>query len=51
MAIKRVRCVKFTNSDDNSSLQKLDKNTEFPEYLITYDEQPKDNLNTEKRGK
>ena len=45
-AIKRVRCVKFTNSYDNSSLSKPDKNTEYPEYLITYDVQPKDNLNT-----
>ena len=47
MAIKRVTCVKFTVSYDNSSLSKPDKNTEFPEYLITYHIQPKDNVNTE----
>ena len=35
IAIKRVRCVKFTDSYDNSSLSKPNKNTEFPEYLIT----------------
>ena len=33
---------------DNSSQLKPDKNTKFPEYLITYDVQPKDNLNTER---
>ena len=37
MAIKRVRCVKFTDSYDNSSQSKPDKNAEFPESLITYD--------------
>ena len=42
--IKRVRCVKFTDSYDNRSLSKLDKNTEFPEYLITYDVRAKDFL-------
>ena len=47
--IKRVRCVKFTDSY-NSSISKPDKNTEFPEYLIIYDIQPKDNLNTEGEG-
>ena len=35
MAIKRVKCVKFTDSYDNSSLLKPDKNSENPEYLIT----------------
>ena len=45
MVIKRVRRVKFTNSYD-----KPDKNTKFPEYLITYDIQPKDNLNTKGEG-
>ena len=49
-AIKRVRCVKFTDSYDNCLLLKLDKNTEFPEYLITYDVQRKDNLNSEGEG-
>ena len=34
-AIKRVRCVKFTDSYYNSSLSKPDKNTKYPEYLIT----------------
>ena len=38
-AIKRVRSVKFTDSY-NSSLSKPDKNTEFLEYLITYNVQP-----------
>ena len=47
MAIKRVKCAKFTKSYDNSSLSKPDKNTEYPEYLIIYDIEPKDNLNTE----
>ena len=50
MAIKRVRCVKFTDSYDNSSLLKPDKNTEFPEYSIKYDVQLKDNLNTKGEG-
>ena len=49
-AIKRVRCVKFTDSYNNSSLLKPDKNTEFLEYLITYDVQLKDNLNTKGEG-
>ena len=49
-AIKRVRCVNFPDSYDNSLLSKLDKNTEFPVYLITYDVQPKDNLNTKGEG-
>ena len=31
MANKRVRCVKFTDSYDNSSLLKPDKNTKYPE--------------------
>ena len=47
-AIKKVWCVKFTNSYDNSSSSKPDKNTEFPENLITYDAQPKDYLKTER---
>ena len=50
MAIKRVRHVKFTDSYDNSSLSKPDKSTEYPEYLITYDVKPKDDLNTEGEG-
>ena len=50
-ATKRVRCVKFTDSYDNCWLSKPDKNTEFLEYLITYDIQPKDNLNTKGEGK
>ena len=50
MAIKRVRCVKFTDFYDNSSLSKLNKNTEFPEYLIIYDVHLKDNLNTKGEG-
>ena len=50
-AIKTVRCVKFTNSYDNSSLSKPDKNTDYLEYLIIYDVQRKDNLNTKGRGK
>ena len=37
IAIKRVRCVKFTDSNDNSSLSKLDNNTKYPESLIKYD--------------
>ena len=48
--IKKVRCVKFINSYDNSSPLKSDKNAEFPEYIITYDVQPKDNLNTKMEG-
>ena len=39
MAIKRVRCVKFTDSYDNSSLSKPDDNNENQESLITYDEE------------
>ena len=50
-AIKRLRCVRFTNSYDNCSLSKPDKNTEFPEYLITYDVQRNDNLNTKGEGR
>ena len=34
-AIKRVRCVKFTNSYDNIPLTKQDKNTKFSDYLTT----------------
>ena len=49
MAIKRVRCVKFTDSY-NSSLSKPDYNTENPESLITYDIEPKDNLNAKGEG-
>ena len=40
-AIKRVKCVKSTDSYDNSSLSKPDKNTINPEYLITHERQPK----------
>ena len=50
IAIKRVKSVKFTDSNDNSSLSKPDKNIEFSDYLTTYDIQPKDNLNTEGEG-
>ena len=50
VAIKRVRCVKFTDSYDNSSLLKPDKNTENPEYLITYEVELGDNPNTEREG-
>ena len=46
MAIKKVRRVKFTDSHDNSTLSKPDNNTEDPESLITYDVEPKVNLNT-----
>ena len=49
-AIKRFRCVKFNKSYDNSSLLKPHKNTEILEYIITYDVQSKDNLNTEGEG-
>ena len=49
--IKRVWCVKFADSYDNRSLSKPDKNTDYPEYLVTEDVQPKDNLNTEGRDK
>ena len=49
-AIKRVRCVKFTDSNDNSSLLKPDKNTKFLDYLTTYGIQPKDSLNTKAEG-
>ena len=49
-AIKRVRSVKFIDSYDNSSLAKPDKNTEYPESLITYDVELKDNLNTKGEG-
>ena len=40
MAIKKVRCVKFTDSYDNSTLSKPDKNIENRESLITYDVEP-----------
>ena len=50
MVIKRVRCVKFTNSYDNSSLLKPGNNTENPEYPITYEIQLEDNPNTERGG-
>ena len=49
MASKKVRCVKFIDSYDNSSLSKPD-NTEDPEFLIIYDVEPKDNLNTKGKG-
>ena len=51
LAIKKVRCVKFTNSYDNSTLLKADNNTEDPESLITYDVEPKININTKGEGK
>ena len=50
MAIKWVKCVKFTDSYDHNSQSKPDKNTTFPEYLIIYDIQQKNNLNTEGEG-
>ena len=50
MAIKRVRRVIFTDSYDNSSLSKPDKNTENPEYLITYEIELEDNTNTKGEG-
>ena len=46
MAIKRVRCVKFTDSYDNSTILKPDNNTEKPEPLITHNIKLKVNLNT-----
>ena len=46
MAIKKIRCVKFTNSYDNSTLSKPYNTTENPESLITYDVEPEVNLNT-----
>ena len=39
------------HSYDNRSLLKLDKNTKFLEYLIAYDIQLNDNLNTKGEGK
>ena len=48
MAIKRVRCVKFTDSYDNSPLSKQDKNTDY--LTTTLDEPLKDNLNTKGEG-
>ena len=50
MAIKRVKWVKFTDSYDNNSLLKPDKNTNFPEYLIIYDIRQKNNQNTKGKG-
>ena len=50
MAIKRVRCVKFTNTYDNCSLLKPDNNTENPEYLITYEVELEDNQNPKGEG-
>ena len=50
MAIERIRCVKFTDSYDNSSLLKPDNNTKNPESFITYDVEPKDNLITKWEG-
>ena len=40
----------FTDSYDNSSLSKPDNNTENPVFLITYDGELKDNLNTKGEG-
>ena len=48
-AIKKVRCVKFTDTH-NSTLSKPDNNTENPEYLITCDVEPKVNLNAKGEG-
>ena len=50
MVIKRVRCVKFTDSYEISSLLKPD-DTKNQESLITYDVEPKDHINTKGRGK
>ena len=50
MAIKRVRCVKFTYSYDNNSLSKPDNNTKNPGYLIIHEVEPEDNPNTEEEG-
>ena len=52
MAIKRVRCVKFPDSYDNSPLMKQeDKLTELLDYISnTYDEKLKDNQNTSVGG-
>ena len=50
MAIKRVRCEKFTNSYDKSSLLKPDNNNKNQEYLITYEVELEDNPNTEEKG-
>ena len=50
MAIKRIRCVKFIDSYDNSSLLKPDNNTINPEYLITYEGEPDNNPETEGEG-
>ena len=51
-AIKRARCVKFTDSYDNSSLTKQeDEYAELSDYISnTYDENLKDNLNTDGKG-
>ena len=49
-AIKRVRCIKFIDSYDNSSLSKPDENTENPKYLITYEVETEDNPKTEGEG-
>ena len=46
----RVRCVKFTNSYDNSSLSKPDKNTKNPKYLITYEIELGDHPSTKGEG-
>ena len=48
MAIKKVRCVKFTDSYDNSTFSKPDNNTKNPESLITYDVEQK--VNTKGKG-
>ena len=48
MAIKRVRCIKFTDSYDNNPLTKHDEHTELSDNIsTTYGEQLKDNFITE----
>ena len=50
MAIKKVWCVKFTDSYYNGTFSKPDDNIENPESLITYDVESKVNLNTKREG-
>ena len=50
MGLKKVRCVKFTDSYDNSTLLKPDNNIKDRESLITYDVELKVNLITKGEG-
>ena len=51
MAIKRVKCVKFTESYDNGPQSKRDENIKLPDFITTtYDVQLKDNRNTKGEG-